>query len=156
MAEKILIAFIASVFSAFVAWSIALRRHRKTQFWNKKLEVYTSTLSCLHELKKVSHQILDDTTKKSSEEVAALIKNFNNQKHDLHKYRDLGYLLISDEAEESLVWLIVNLEVSADSHQIVTSDLETDIEVYEADENLLNIDKCISLFKDAAKDDLQV
>lgn len=64
MAEKLLIAFIASPFSAFVAWSIVLRKHRKTQFWNKKLDVYTSTLSGLHELKKVCHQLLDDTNKK--------------------------------------------------------------------------------------------
>lgn len=156
MAEKLLIAFIASTFSAFVAWSIALRKHRNIQFWNKKLDVYMSTLSCLHELKKLCHQLLDDTTKRNSEEISALVKAFNDQKHDLHKYRDLGYLLISDEAEESLVWLIVNLEVSAGSHKIVTCDLEADIEVYEADENLMHIEKCISLFKDAAKNDLQV
>lgn len=84
------------------------------------------------------------------------MKTFNNRKHDLHKHRDLGYLLISEEAEEYLLWLMVNLERSSDGHKIAISGLETDIEVCEADENLMHIDKCISLFKDAAKDDLQL
>ena len=51
---------------------------------------------------------------------------------------------------------MVNLERSSDYYKIAISGLETDIEVYETDENLMHIDKCISLFRDAAQDDLQL
>jgi hypothetical protein len=156
MIEKIAIAILAATFSGLLTWSVALRRHRTNHWWNIKLDVYVSTLNCLHQLKKICLELLDDNNQTEKERFKDLILDFRKHKYELEKYKDLGYLLLSENAEEVLIDLIVNLEVSSKENQIVTDDHETDIEIYEADENLINIDKCISLFKDISKDDLQV
>jgi len=100
--------FIQAVLSVGVAWLTvrwSLRRFYTEKWWERKADTYSKVIECLHYLKRMPSEKLDDemhVKKLSEERKEELWVAYQKARDELNKIIDAGSFLMSEEAVATL------------------------------------------------------
>src|SRR4051812_5621063 len=104
-----------AITSSMITVRLTLRRFYSEKWWERKSAAYTAIIEALHHLREYTDTNLDFTYRgKDLPEDAdkALTANLRQAMADLRKHRDVGSLVISDQAIALLNRLFTELDAS--------------------------------------------
>jgi hypothetical protein len=147
-AENLAVGVVVALVSAWLTVFLALRRFYSEKWWERKWEAYSGLLDALHHIKNYDdhYSAFEERNAELPEKAKILLtEKLQNSMAEVRKQRDVGSLVISEQAVKAIDDLLGEFETSTHS--------EIWYEVIEL--HLAATNKCIRSVCEIAKKDLK-